>query len=118
MNCIIENKDKFIKIEYDKKTIYLKKDIILSIELTINPGLSNEEKEIRNNDVHKIYIKAVPEPFAELVIYTSIIDERDQILRNVIEGRPYSKKYTFRQEGIEKSYELENLMSTIYQYIN
>jgi hypothetical protein len=118
MNYAVEDKGKFIKIELDKKTIYLKKNIILSLELIINPGLSNKEKEIRNHDVYYKYVKPSPEPFSELVIYTSIIDERDQVPVDTIEGRPYSKKYTFRQEGIQDASELENLMSKIYQYIN
>ena len=118
MEYSVEDKLKFIKIEYNKKTIYLKKDIILSVELTINPGLSNQEKETRNHDVYKKYIEATPEPFAELVIYTSIIDERDKVPKNLLEGHPYSKKYTFRQEGVEKAIELENLMTKIYKYIS
>ena len=40
MEYIVEDKCNFIKIEYDKKTIYMRKSIILSIELTINKGLS------------------------------------------------------------------------------
>ena len=95
----------------------MKKDIILSIELTINPGLSNKKRETRRRDIHKKYVKPTPEPFTELDIDTSIIDERDEIPVNVIEERPYSKKYTFRQEGKEEAVELENLMSKIYQYI-
>lgn len=118
MNYAVEDKGKFIKIELNQKTIYLKKEIILSLELIINPGLSDKEKEIRNQDVYYKYVKSSPEPFSELVIYTSIIDERDQVPVDTIEGRPYSKKYTFRQEGIQDASELENLMSKIHQYIN
>jgi len=118
MKLSVEDKGKFIKLEYNKKTSYLKKDIILSLELTIDPGLSISEKETRSSDVYKKYVKSTPEPFSELVIYTSIIDERDEIPINVIEGRPYSKKYSFRQEGIEEAVELDNLMSKIYQYIS
>ena len=118
MEYDVEDKGKFIKIKLNKKTIYLRKEVILSLELIIYPGLSNEEKEIRNHDVYYKYVKSSPEPFSELVIYTSIIDQRDHVPVDKIEGRPYSKKYTFRQEGIQDSSELENIMSKIYQYIN
>jgi hypothetical protein len=117
MKYSVEDKENFIKIDCNNKIILLKKEVILSIELTINPGLSNKEKETRRRDVYKKYVKPTPEPFTELVIYTSIIDERDEIPINVIEGRPYSKKYTFRREGIEDAVELEDLMSRIYQYL-
>lgn len=118
MKYAVEDKGKFIKIQLDKKTIYLRKEVIISLELIIYPGLSNEEKEIRNHDVYYKYVKSSPEPFSELVVYTSILDQRDHVPSDKIEGRPCSKKYTFRQEGIQESSELENIMSKIYQYIN